>query len=270
MKKVPPRKTMNYIANYHTHTYRCGHARGEDREYVEEAIKAGIQILGFSDHAPMPFPSGHHSGYRVQMKDAENYFASIYALKKEYQKDISIHIGVEAEFYPDTFDLFWDYIKQFPLEYMILGQHFIKREEDGLYSGAASPSEEKLIKFTDNIIAAIESGKFLYIAHPDILSYTGDEEAYRREMTRLCKAAKDRGVPLEINRLGFFEHRIYPSDRFFQIAGEVGCDAIIGSDAHSPDVFRDHASIEGCAALAKKHGLNLLPSIPMPKEFTKQ
>lgn len=261
---------MNYIANYHTHTYRCGHARGEDREYVEEAIKAGIQILGFSDHAPMPFPSGHHSGYRVQMKDAENYFASIYALKKEYQKDISIHIGVEAEFYPDTFDLFWDYIKQFPLEYMILGQHFIKREEDGLYSGAASPSEEKLIKFTDNIIAAIESGKFLYIAHPDILSYTGDEEAYRREMTRLCKAAKDRGVPLEINRLGFFEHRIYPSDRFFQIAGEVGCDAIIGSDAHSPDVFRDHASIEGCAALAKKHGLNLLPSIPMPKEFTKQ
>ena len=26
-------------ANYHTHTKRCRHAAGEDREYVEAAIK---------------------------------------------------------------------------------------------------------------------------------------------------------------------------------------------------------------------------------------
>ena len=261
---------MNYIANYHTHTYRCGHARGEDRQYVEEAIQAGIKTLGFSDHAPMPFPSGHHSGFRVQMRDAEDYFSSLSDLKKEYARDITIHIGAEAEFYPETFDLFWDYIHQFPLEYIILGQHFIGREEDGLYSGAASPDQEKLVKFTNNVIAAIETGKFLYVAHPDLLNYTGEYEPYHREMTRLCKAAKDAGIPLEINRLGYFEHRIYPSDRFFKIAGEVGCDVVIGSDAHSPDVFRDHASIEGCAALAAKHGLNLLPSLTMPKEFARK
>ena len=35
---------------YHTHTKRCGHAVGEDEEYVIEAIKAGIKDLGFSDH----------------------------------------------------------------------------------------------------------------------------------------------------------------------------------------------------------------------------
>ncbi len=261
---------MKYIANYHTHTYRCGHARGEDRQYVEEAIRAGIQTLGFSDHAPMPFPSGHHSGFRVQMAQAEDYFRSISDLKKEYAKDITIHIGVEAEYYSQTFDGFWDYIKQFPLEYMILGQHFIGQEEDSLYSSSASPSEEKLVKFTDNIIAAIQTGKFLYVAHPDILNYTGEYEPYHREMTRLCQAAKDAGVPLEINRLGYFEHRIYPSDRFFAIAGEVGCPVVIGSDAHSPDVFRDHASIEGCATLANKHGLTILPSLTMPKEFTKR
>ena len=28
-------------ANYHTHTFRCKHADGEDKEYVEAAIKAG-------------------------------------------------------------------------------------------------------------------------------------------------------------------------------------------------------------------------------------
>ena len=38
--------------NYHTHTYRCGHAVGTERDYVEAALKAGIRTLGFSDHTP--------------------------------------------------------------------------------------------------------------------------------------------------------------------------------------------------------------------------
>lgn len=42
------------IANYHTHTWRCNHAVGTEREYVERAIEGGLKILGFSDHTPMP------------------------------------------------------------------------------------------------------------------------------------------------------------------------------------------------------------------------
>ena len=39
------------MINMHTHTARCMHARGEDREYVEKAIEAGFEVLGMSDHA---------------------------------------------------------------------------------------------------------------------------------------------------------------------------------------------------------------------------
>ena len=42
------------FANYHTHTTRCRHAAGTDREYVEAAIKSGLTILGFADHTPLP------------------------------------------------------------------------------------------------------------------------------------------------------------------------------------------------------------------------
>ena len=28
-------------ANYHTHTYRCQHAYGSEREYIEAAIRMG-------------------------------------------------------------------------------------------------------------------------------------------------------------------------------------------------------------------------------------
>ena len=48
--------------NYHTHTTRCKHASGEDREYVEKAIESGLKILGFSDHCPWVFEDGYVSG----------------------------------------------------------------------------------------------------------------------------------------------------------------------------------------------------------------
>ena len=41
------------IANYHTHTPRCHHAKGTEREYVENAIRAGIKRFGFADHSPI-------------------------------------------------------------------------------------------------------------------------------------------------------------------------------------------------------------------------
>ena len=47
------------IANYHTHTWRCRHADGTEREYVETAIEAGLKILGFSDHTPQVYPGGY-------------------------------------------------------------------------------------------------------------------------------------------------------------------------------------------------------------------
>ena len=37
--------------NYHTHTVRCGHAKGTEEEYVQAAIAGGVEILGISEHS---------------------------------------------------------------------------------------------------------------------------------------------------------------------------------------------------------------------------
>ena len=50
---------MKMLANFHTHTYRCHHASGTDREYVESAIRAGVKVLGFADHSPYWFPGDY-------------------------------------------------------------------------------------------------------------------------------------------------------------------------------------------------------------------
>ena len=74
------------IANYHTHTWRCRHADGTEREYVERAIEGGLKILGFSDHSPYPFPDGYDSGMRMRLDQVEGYVDTVLALKKEYDK----------------------------------------------------------------------------------------------------------------------------------------------------------------------------------------
>ena len=71
--------------NYHTHTARCNHAEGEDKAYVEEAIKAGVKVLGFSDHAPYLFPdTDYYSVFRMKKEELFEYADSVLSLKKEY------------------------------------------------------------------------------------------------------------------------------------------------------------------------------------------
>ena len=88
--------------NYHTHTYRCGHAIGSDEDYVLAAIKAGYKTLGFSDHAPYR----HYPNPRIHMNwdQIDDYLSSIAALKEKYHDQIDIHVGFESEFYPETID----------------------------------------------------------------------------------------------------------------------------------------------------------------------
>ena len=54
---IMPKK---FTESLHTHTFRCGHASGTEREYIENAIAAGFDTLGFSDHAPYVFRDGYY------------------------------------------------------------------------------------------------------------------------------------------------------------------------------------------------------------------
>lgn len=36
----------------HTHHFRCGHADGSIRDYIEAGINAGLGVIGISDHTP--------------------------------------------------------------------------------------------------------------------------------------------------------------------------------------------------------------------------
>ncbi len=250
---------MDY--NYHTHTKYCHHATDEMEDYVKYAIAGDINYLGFSEHSPFRFPDGYETTYhRIFIKDVPAYLQEANRLREVYKNQIDLKIGYEMEYYPLYFKDMLKMVLDFGAEYLILGQHYLQNEyPDGYPSGVPTESEDTLKEYVDCVLAGIKTGVFSYVAHPDFVNYRGTNEAlYQREMERICLASKEYRIPLEINFNGARNNENYPSHRFFEIAGKVGCPVTFGSDAHSAkDVF-DRDNLMLGKELVRLHHLNYI------------
>lgn len=252
---------MNY--NYHTHTPLCSHATGEPEAYIKRAIANGIRYMGFSDHSPLVFSDGYQSAWRVQTEDAQTYVDTIRALRDKYADEIEIKIGFEMEYYPNHFEKMLANAIELGAEYLILGPHFIKAEHEYPFdrpSGKRHESEAELAAYADNLVAAMQKGVYSYVAHPDLFNFAGDEAVYRREMRRVCAAARELGVPLEINMLGIRDHRRYPNPIFWEVAGWEQSPVTFGFDAHTAEAAYDAESIPVAEEMVKRYGLNYIGS----------
>ncbi len=247
------------IANYHTHTWRCGHATGTEREYVDRAIAGGLKILGFSDHTPMPYDGGYVSRVKMGLDQLEDYVDTVLRLKAEYRGQIDIRLGLEVEYYPRFFGRLLEITGQYPIEYFLLAQHFLGNEiEEPVYMATETDDPDRLIRYCRQSMEALDTGCFTYFAHPDLIHFVGDGALYRRQMRGLCEHAKALGIPLEINFLGLWQGRNYPNPAFWRIAGEVGNQVIFGCDAHLPEQVWWPDNLQKARRLVRENRLNLI------------
>ena len=259
------------LANYHVHTSRCRHATGTDEEYVQKAIAEGIKILGFSDHAPYLYPNGYTSYYKMLPEEAEDYFASLSALREKYKDKIKIYIGYEAEFYPELWDKTLEFWKSTHRpEYLLLGQHYLNEEyktDRRIRVFNETDRNDILSLYVDTVVKAIETEKFTCLAHPDVINFVGDEDFYLTEMSRLLEAVRIHNIPIEINTLGLASGRHYPNPKFWELASHCGVNAILGCDAHSPERVGDRDEIINSLRFADKYNINVIEDINLINPF---
>ncbi|MEG2684697.1 MAG: histidinol-phosphatase [Erysipelotrichaceae bacterium] len=233
--------------NYHMHTTRCMHAVGKDEDYVISAIKAGFDEIGFSDHCPWPYTSGYVATMRMRLDELDDYVNSIRNLRDKYKDKISIKIGMECEYFECYMPWLKDIVKEYELDYLILGNHFYKTDESGIYFGADCNDRVMLDMYVDEAIKAMKTNLFAYIAHPELYmrGYPVFDIDCNQVSLRLCEAAKKYNIPLEYNLNGrALDVRTnsryrYPNPQFWEIAAQVGCTAIIGYDAHDNKFLED-------------------------------
>ncbi len=235
---------MGYRAVYHTHTHRCKHASGEATDYARVAAAGGCRVLGISDHTPLP--DGRWSGVRMDLAEFPNYLAAIDRARAE-QPSLTVLAAVECEWVPEFASFYRDeLLGRHGLDYLIGAGHYTLI--DGRYRGSFEHlvTAESLRTYAAMMAEGMASGLFAFIAHPDLIGccndrWTADTAACARD---LCAASVATGVPLELNGYGIRKdwldtsegHRPqYPWIPFWEIAGALGVQVVLNSDAHRPE-----------------------------------
>jgi histidinol-phosphatase (PHP family) len=260
---------------YHSHTTRCGHAYGQDSAYVEAAIRAGFNIIGFSDH--IFFPGVHQPGMRGDFSQLENYKQSVRSLQKTYENDITVHLGFEAEYYPEFDAYYRELFHQYGFDYLILGQHF--RFDNGRFPiyYAAVKDASLLDEYATSIEAALLTGLFSYVAHPDLymLGYAGGWDEHAKKIAhRIAVIAERTQTPLELNLGGVNGRGVmvihgearypYPYAPFWEIVSQYNVNVILGIDAHHPDQY-GYNNDDILHNIAKQYGLTLINRLTFKK-----
>lgn len=236
---------MQLKYNYHTHTYRCGHAKGKDEEYVTNAISNGFKVLGFSDHVMIKWH--RQPGTRGNYLQLGSYIKSINKLKKKYEKQIEIHLGLECEYMPQLVKYYKWLLKKKKIEYLILGQHcYLDKHGKFTWYLGYDNRDKRIELYVHDLIEGMKTGLFKYVCHPDffVRLFKEYDPLIEKCARKICKAALKYDIPLELNTSGVSEYHLrennlhFPSPYFWNIVGETGVKVVIGVDAHTPQEFK--------------------------------
>lgn len=233
--------------NFHTHTKRCQHAEGEDIEYIQEAINAGFTILGFSDHAPHP---DNRFGLRMKYSELDEYIKSMKKLKKQFQNQIQLRIGLEIEYDPQKLAYYEQLINEKGIDYLALGQHIYVSDQGEYINTYFLKDTNQYIGYAKSIEQALATGCFAFVAHPDLMFLNNLEWDDNCEQASriIIEAAKRHKIPLEFNanglRRGIQEYRDgarypYPHFKFWKMVAKNQIPVLINSDAHHPSNIND-------------------------------
>ncbi|QKF83001.1 histidinol-phosphatase HisJ [Halarcobacter ebronensis] len=225
----------------HNHTTLCNHATGTMEEYIQKAIEIGIDVYGFSDHAPMPFDPK----YRMDISLKSSYEKSIEELQEKYKNSIEILKAYEVDFMQNS-SLMLDEILTSKVDFLIGSVHFLQEKNSELW-GFDNPEfigkyKEKDIDliWSDYFTAIKELAKsrlFDIVGHLDLIKLF--KYLPKKDIKLLAKDAlkeiKKANMVIEINAAGLRKpiNEPYPSKELLELAFELDIPITFSSDAHS-------------------------------------
>lgn len=228
------------MIDLHMHTARCGHATGTPVEYVDAARAAGLDVVCFTDHLPMP--EGYPQHYTMRHDEVSPYLDDV-AAAAAYSRETGgpeVLAGVEADWMPDEVAFTRAALEALPLDMVLGSVHFLGDwafdDPDLVGRYGSVVIDEMWERYFAEVAAAARSGLFDVIAHPDLVKKfgflpAGDPTPWYESA---AEALAEGGCAVEVNTGGLRKpvHEIYPSLPLLQACRRRGVPATVGSDAH--------------------------------------
>lgn len=231
---------MPLPADYHTHTPLCRHATGEPVDLAAQAVRIGLDELGFSDHNPMP--RDDFDDWRMKDSELELYVAKVEQARRAFPQ-LSIKLALEVDYLPGCEDWIRGLTARYPWDYLIGSVHYVSESWaiDNPHQLAEWKSKEPMEvwqAYFERLTRAAESRLFDIIGHADLCKKFCffPKEDCTPLFRRFLEAARRHGLALELNTAGLRKdcREIYPSQAFLTLAAQAGVAITFGSDAHAP------------------------------------
>lgn len=249
------------FSNFHTHCYFCD-GTGDPEEYVKKAIEFKFSDLGFSSHAPLPFPNS----WTMEKNNFYEYCNKINSLKLKYKNEINIYLGLEVDYIEDLISPTDE--KFASLDYTIGSVHMLKDIKTGEFL-AVDGDEDEYIKL---ITSAFDNDvkKFVHayytqirnmvsnktpsiVGHLDLIKkhnknnkyFNENESWYKDEILNTLKVISENKTILELNTGGKvrgYTDDFYPSNWILTECRHLDIPIILNSDAHNPQYINAYFS----------------------------
>jgi histidinol-phosphatase (PHP family) len=231
---------MRFPADYHMHTPLCRHAVGEPHELAQQALRAGLSEIGFSDHNPMP--KDDFDDWRMRLQDLDQYVAMVQHARQLYPQ-LTIKLALEVDYIPGYEGWVRELSARHPWDYFIGSVHYISSawaidNPQQISEWKQHDPIEVWTAYFERLTMAAESGLFEIIGHADLCKkfcfypQTDCAPLFRR----FLEAAKRANAAIELNTAGLRKEcrEIYPSAQILKLAAEMDVPITFGSDAHAP------------------------------------
>jgi len=220
----------------HNHTTRCNHAKGSMDEYIQRAIELGIDIYGFSEHAPMNFDSH----YRLGFEEMNEYVHDVLHAKEKYKEDIKILLGYEVDYLKGYMD---NRVIHADVDYLIGSVHFIDKwgfDNPEFIGGYEERDIDEIWQsYFDAIEAMAKTEYFDIVGHLDLIKVFKfmPKKDIRLMAKNALKAIKQSNMVIELNAAGLRKpiKEIYPSSKLLAMVYELDIPITFSSDAHAVD-----------------------------------
>ena len=241
--------------NLHTHSnFSDGKANAED--VVIEAINQGLEVLGFSDHSPVPF----ENSFAIKNDQVSNYIETIKSLKEKYQDKIDIYCSMEMDFIPGIVKNFKNTKEELGLDYMIGSVHLVGNDieklwfidgskvetyDEGLNNFYGGDIKKGVKTFFYQYNEMIETEEFDIVGHFDKIKmhnrdryFLEEDKWYRDLLMETLTLIKEKSLIVEVNTRGIYKKRstdFYPATWLLPIMKEMNVPVVISSDSHKAE-----------------------------------
>ncbi len=236
---------MKGLPDYHVHTFRCGHAGGASRAYVERALDRGLAEIAFTDHIPLYFLPDEARDPKLAMPEEafDGYLREVEELQREFRGRIEIRLGLEADFAEGHEEALARWLSRADWDLVLGSVHWVAGGwiDDPSLSPARFEREGVDFLYDEYyrlLAKAARTGLFDVLTHFDLPKKHGHRPRSPRTEAEAAaiRATREGGCAVEISSAGLRKPvgEAYPEPGLLSRIVAAGIPVTFSSDAHAP------------------------------------